>query len=373
MLQKKNTRAYLNDPKLDTEIGKLLHDAGITQDEELYRQLIVNVIKLGRAKPHLADLKLIARALGELRVADRVFKPYRHIRKISVFGSARTAPSHPTYKAAEKFGKMMAESGYMVITGGGEGIMGAAHKGAGRERSFGLNIKLPFEQAANDVIQGDEKLVNFHYFFTRKLNFVKESHALACFPGGFGTMDEAFETLTLVQTGKSKIVPIVFVDRKGGTFWKTFERYLREHLLKDKLISPTDFSLFKVTDSLEEAQEEVLRFYSNFHSYRFVRDQLVIRMQRQMPEHALKKIEKDFADICAEPSEQQRQSALKNEMSEEEEAAELPRTSGGLKACMALPQEINEPEIAHLPRLCVNFNRKQFGRLRELINFINNY
>ncbi len=372
-MQKKNTRAYLNDPKLDSEIGKLITDAGITQDEELYRQLIVNVIKLGRAKPHLADLKLIARALGELRVADRVFKPYRHIRKISIFGSARTLPSHPAYKAAEKFGRMMAESGYMVITGGGDGIMGAAQKGAGRERSFGLNIKLPFEQAANDTIQGDEKLINFHYFFTRKLNFVKESHALACFPGGFGTMDEAFETLTLIQTGKSKLLPLVFVDNQKGNFWKTFEKYLREHLLKDKLISATDFSLFKVTDSLEEAQEEVLRFYSNFHSYRFVGEQLVIRMQRQLPQVALDKIEKDFADICKSHCKEHPAIKSQTENDSQEEASEMPRSAGILKACLALPQEINEPEIAHLPRLCVPFDRKQFGRLRELINFINNY
>jgi len=373
-MQKKNTRAYLGDAKLDTEIGKLLADAGITYDEELYRQLVVNVIKLGRARPHLADLKLIARALGELRVADRVFKPYRHIRKISIFGSARTAPSHPAFKAAEKFGRMMAESGYMVITGGGDGIMGAAQKGAGRERSFGLNIRLPFEQAANDTIQGDEKLVNFNYFFTRKLNFVKESHALACFPGGFGTMDEAFETLTLVQTGKSKIVPLVFIDVAGGSFWKTFENYLRDHLLKDKLISASDFSLFKVTDSLEEAHEEVLRFYSNFHSYRFVGDQLVIRMQRHLPEKAVEKLEKEFADICQESTPAAKSTALKEESEhEEDDPAELPRSSGLLKSCLALPQEINEPEIAHLPRLCVPFDRKQFGRLRELINFINNY
>jgi len=373
-MQKKNTRAYLGEPKLDTVIGKLLHDAGISHDEELYRQLIVNVIKLGRAKPDLADLKLITRAFGELRVADRVFKPFRHIRKISIFGSARTPSTHPVYKAAEKFSRMMVESGFMVITGGGDGIMGAAQKGAGRERSFGLNIRLPFEQVANDVIQGDEKLIHFHYFFTRKLNFVKESHALACFPGGFGTLDEAFESLTLVQTGKTKIVPIVFIDVPGGNFWKSFEKYLRDHLLKEQLISESDFSLFKITDSLEDAHQEILRFYSNFHSYRFVRDQLVIRMQRQLPEEAIKKLEKDFADICKHSTTTERNTALRQDSKlHEDEPAELPRSSGLLRSCIALPQEINEPEIAHLPRLCVAFNRKDFGRLRQLINFINNY
>jgi len=223
---------------------------------------VMTALKASWDKISVADLKLFNRSLNELRYAARTFAPFRGVRKVCVFGSARTAPTEPEYVAAAEFSRKMAEHGYMTITGGGDGIMGAAQSGAGAEKSFGLNIRLPFEQKANEIIHGDKKLINFNYFFTRKLNFVKESHAIALFPGGFGTMDEGFEALTLMQTGKTRIFPIVFVDKPGGTYWKTWMRFLKDHLLRLKLISPDDFSLFYSAPSVDEAVAHIVKFYA---------------------------------------------------------------------------------------------------------------
>jgi len=332
---------------VEKQIDTLLDQWGAETDREKYREMIVTVLKYIKDEPLPGDVRQFNTAMKELRYANAVFKPYRSVKKISVFGSARTAEDRGEYRAAHDFSRLMMESGYMVITGGGEGIMGAAQAGAGRERSFALNIQLPFEQHANKTIEGDTKLINFKYFFTRKLNFVKNSNAIALFPGGFGTMDEGFEAMTLMQTGKAPIVPVVMVDAPKGNFWRTFERYLREHLLLDGLISPDDFHLIKITDSIEEARKEVVTFYYNFHSYRYVRDVLVIRMQREIPAAALHRLRDDFQDIL-----------VSNEP---------------LAMCPTLPEEINEPEIAHLPRLCLQFNRKAYGRLRQLIDRINLY
>ena len=346
-VKRARSRRTTGDPATDGRIDALLKEAGVDGDYEYFRDMLVTVLGFAADKPHPADVRLFNTAIKEIRTANAVFKPYSGIKKISVFGSARTAPGREEYKSAVEFSRMMMESGYMVITGGGDGIMGAAQAGAGRERSFALNINLPFEQQANKTILGDEKLIEFKYFFTRKLNFVKNSDAIALFPGGFGTMDEGFEAITLMQTGKSLIVPVVFIDAPGGNFWRTFERYLREHLLLDGLISAQDFHLFKVTDNLEEARKEVVNFYYNFHSYRYVRDTLVIRLQRPVPPAALKRIGEDFSDILT--------------------------GSGPLKACAFLPEEVNEPELAHLPRLCLPFDRRSSGRLRQLIDRLNQF
>jgi uncharacterized protein (TIGR00730 family) len=307
--------------------------------------MIVTILKFGQQNASPADVRQLRRTLKEIRHANRVFLPYRGIRKVVIFGSARTAPDRPEYQAAEKFAGMMRDVGYMIMTGGGDGIMGAAQAGAGRERSFGLNIQLPFEQQANATIHGDPKLINFRYFFTRKLHFVKEAHAIVLFPGGFGTMDEGFEAITLMQTGKTHLNPVVFVDAPGGNFWRTFEKYLREHLLRDKLISPYDFDLFKFTDCLETAVAEITNFHRNFHSYRWVKEQVVIRLQRTLPEEALAKARVEFADILIG------EKTLLNSA--------------------PLPEEINEPELAHLPRLVVDFDKRSYGRLRRLIDRVN--
>jgi uncharacterized protein (TIGR00730 family) len=287
---------------------------------------------------------LINRSLKELRQAAKVFAPYQGIRKIAIFGSARTSPSAEVYQGAERFARLMREHGYMIITGGGDGIMGAAQKGAGREHSFGLNIRLPFEQRANETIDGDPKLVNFNYFFTRKVNFIKETHAIALFPGGFGTMDEGFECLTLMQTGKARIIPVILVDKIGGTYWKSWTEFLRTHLLGQGLISPDDFSLFSITEDLDEAVRTVLDFYQNFHSYRWVGQDLVIRLQRQLTPEAVQGLNKAFSDLL--------------------EGTPL-RTSRALK------QEKNEPELSHMPRLVAGSHRRNFGRLRQLLDAIN--
>ena len=332
---------------LDSNIDQLIDAAGIKEQRQQFKEMISIVLGLDPTPAGLGDLKQFKRVMREIRDANKVFAPYHGTKKISVFGSARTHPSAPTYKAAHKFGQLMQEAGYMVITGGGEGIMGAAQAGAGRQHGFALNIELPFEQEPNETIRGDSKLFTFKYFFTRKLNFVKHSDAIALFPGGFGTMDEAFESFTLMQTGKTNIIPLIMVDAPRGNFWKTFEKYLREHLLGDKLISDEDFALFKVTDDLEFARREVVNFYYNFHSYRYIGDVMIIRLQRQIPAGALIRLNEDFHDIL--------------------------RSETLITTCPPYPEEANEPGLASLARLCVPFNRRNLGRLRALLDRLNQF
>jgi uncharacterized protein (TIGR00730 family) len=333
--------------EFDHRINDLLQEWGVDDNRRPYVEMVTTIFKLAQEKPSQADLKQFNRALKEMRYANKVFAPYRHIKKVCVFGSARTPPTSGEYKAAKDFAAIMRDSGYMIITGGGDGIMGASQAGAGKDRSFGLNIRLPFEQKANETILGDPKLINFKYFFTRKLSFVKESHAIALLPGGFGTMDEGFEALTLLQTGKARLIPVVMIDEPGGNFWRTFDHYLREHLLRDGWISESDFNLFLVTNDLEKARREIVNFYYNFHSYRFIEDEIVIRLQREVPPGALPRLREDFADIVV---------------------GDQP-----MRICAAYPQEITEPELAHLPRLCFRFDRRSFGRLRQLFNRLNEF
>src|SRR5688572_14943802 len=261
------------------------------------------------------DLKILSRTLRELRYAFKVFAGYRGRRKVTVFGSARTLPDAPAYKQAMELGKAMAAHGWLVVTGAASGIMEAGHRGAGREHSMGLNIMLPFEQSANEVIRGDEKLVNMKYFFTRKLMFVKECDAVVCLPGGFGTLDEGLEVLTLLQTGKREIVPVVLLDEPGGTYWKDFHKFIDRHLLGEAMISPVDFSLYKVFDSVEQTVEEIMHFYRVFHSMRFLRKQLVFRLERALPEELVGRINEDFRDLLAKGDFVQRE-ALKEEADE---------------------------------------------------------
>jgi uncharacterized protein (TIGR00730 family) len=300
--------------------------------------------KLVRDQTTQGDLKIILRSLKELRYAFKVFKPFRLQRKITVFGSARIAPDQPAYKMAEEFARRMAAEGWMAVTGGGPGIMEAGHVGAGREMSFGLNIMLPFEQSANPIIDADEKLINFKYFFTRKLLFVKEVHAIALFPGGFGTQDEGFETLTLVQTGKRDLMPIVCVDVPGGTYWQGWLRFVKDELLNHGLISPADMSLFRCCDSVEAAVAEVLRFYSGYHSMRYVRRKLVMRLNREPGNDLIDRLNSDFQDIIE---------------------------SGKIVRSAALPLESDDPHLVDLPRLVFQFNRRDMGRLRQMVDVIN--
>jgi uncharacterized protein (TIGR00730 family) len=321
---------------------------GVRGREEMVAELAAEISataqKLVRDRASVADMKLLNAALKELRYAFQVFARYGTIRKVSTFGSARIAPHHPAYRQAHEFSRRLADLGFMVITGAGGGIMRACQEGSGRERSFGINIRLPFEQAPNEFIHRDPKLVNFKYFFTRKLMFVKEADAIALFPGGFGTHDEGFESLTLLQTGKSKLVPVVFIDAPGGHYWRTWHAYVTDHLLREGLVSPSDMRLFKVTDDLDEAIAEITGFYRRYHSSRYVRDLLVIRIASPLSEKALADLNHEFADIVRGDPIVQR---------------------------TALPEEAGEPDLAALPRLVFGFGRRNFGRLRMLIDAIN--
>lgn len=312
--------------------------------DEYVAQLKETADKLVRDKASRGDVKLLATALRELRYCLKVFAGYRGKRKVTVFGSARTRPDHPAFQSAVTYGRRMAEEGWMVITGAGQGIMEAGHVGAGRENSFGLNILLPFEQSANPVVTGDPKLMTLRYFFTRKLMFIKESDAVVLFPGGFGTHDEAFESLTLVQTGKSHIFPIVMIDEPGGTYWEAWQRFVTEGLLNRGYISPADKHLFRVTDSVEEAVQEVTRFYRVYHSMRYVRGRLVLRLRSRLSDALLERVRRTFADIL---------------------------TGGTFEQTEALPEEANEPTLATLPRLAFRFDRHHVGRLRQLIDLVN--
>jgi uncharacterized protein (TIGR00730 family) len=345
MNRRKHGLRLTEDPAVNEDILALVAKWNLPKHSTDFAEMIASLHRLSQQNPTSSDMVLFKRSMAELRYAQNVFAPYRNIKKICIFGSARTRPPAPSYACATEFARLITEAGYMTITGAGDGIMGAAQKGAGAEKSFGLNIMLPFEQHSNEVIRDDPKLVTFRYFFTRKLTFLREASAVAVFPGGFGTLDEGMEVITLMQTGKARLIPLVFIDEPGGKFWKNFIHYMSDHLMADKLISPEDFNLFKWTDSVTEARDEILRFYRNFHSYRFVGPYLVIRLQRPLSEEKLDLLRKEFLSIFDPPGEMFQRDAL--------------------------PQEAGETDIAHLPRLCLTFNRIHFGFLRLLIDRVN--
>lgn len=312
--------------------------------EELLDEMHGTVDRLREDGINRADLKLLSRTLRELRHAFRVFDSLPALPKVMVFGSARLRADSVSYRQAESFGGAMAKSGWFVVTGAGEGIMEAAHKGAGRENSIGVNILLPFEQPENMVMERNPRLVHTKYFFTRKLLFLKESNGAVLFPGGFGTMDEAFEVLTLLQTGKTHPFPVVLVEEPGGSYWATWFRFLKENLLETGMISAEDLSLFRITSSVEEAVEEIHGFHRVFHSTRYVGRDLVIRIRERLSADALADLNRNFADLLAE---------------------------GEIVQRTALPEEADEPEIAELPRLVFRFNSRNHGRLRQLIDRVN--
>jgi len=337
-------RQWSIDPPFDARVRQLVRDWDTNQSPELIEEMIVTALKIARDRMSVADLKLINRSMKEMRGAAKVFAPFQHLRKVAIFGSARTPTNSPEYEVAEDFAREMVAHNFMVVTGGGDGIMGAAQRGAGRAHSFGLNIRLPSEQRANEIIEGDPKLITLNYFFTRKLNFVKEAHAFALFPGGFGTLDEAFEVLTLMQTGKARIIPVVMLDRPRGNYWEVWMKFITDRLLKSGLVSEEDFSFFKITHSVPDAVAEILNFYKIYHSARWVGDRFVIRMNDRLSKAAVVNLNKQFADIVRK---------------------------GEIMQGTALPQEKNEPEIWDLPRLIFTPYRSRFGRFRQLIDAIN--
>ena len=336
-------RYQLQNAAANRLIQELVEVAGVPAPTRGFiQQMLTTVLKLHEDGAPTGDLKITNVALKELRYGFKVFAPYRDVRKVTVFGSARTPQTDPGAEAARQFGRRMVEAGWMVVTGAGAGIMGAAQEGAGGERSFGLNIRLPFEQEANPWIASDPKLITFKYFFTRKLFLVKEAHAFALFPGGFGTMDETFEALTLFQTGKSTIVPIVLVEAGPRAYWRAWDAFLRGMLVEGGFIEPADLDFYRIVDSVEAAVREIEGFYRVFHSARIVGDDLVFRLKRPLTDGDLAEIQERFDDILK---------------------GRIDQLSG------PAPQEL--PEFVELPRLVLPFKRVSYARLRQLIDFIN--
>lgn len=321
--------------------------AGITdpRTRNLLDSLVKDAIGLVTDGVSVVDLKLTAAMLSEIRSALAVFQPWADgPRKVTAFGSARTSPQDPVYRLAEEFGRRLSEAGFMVITGGGPGIMAAVVDGAGVDRSFGVGIRLPFEQLPHAPLANDPKLIEFKYFFTRKLFFLKEASGIALFPGGFGTHDEGFETLTLVQTGKARMVPIVCVDVPGGTYWHDWDRFIREQLLERDLIGEDDLALYKITHSPDEAVAEIAGFYRVYHSMRKIRKAVILRLNHPVGDAVVSTLSREFADILG--------------------GHDIERIS-------PLKQERDEPETLELPRLGLQFDLRNFGRLRMLLNRLN--
>ncbi len=311
-------------------------------ENPIYRDMLFNIGQLREEKLDIPELRLLNTAMKELRYALKVFKPYRSIPKVAVFGSARTKKDDPNFKIAERFGKEIAKKGWMVITGAASGIMEAAMIGAGAKNSFGLNILLPFEQDANPVIRGNSKLIFFKYFFTRKLMFLKESEATVLFPGGFGTFDEGFESFTLVQTGKAKPRPIVLVDTPGSAFWSSTLKLFKKNMEKSGLVSPGDLSLMRHFQDVNKAVGEISHFYKNYHSSRFFRDRYLIRLRKPVSDKTLKALSVEFRDLLSE----------------------------GVIERMS-PIEEDDNKDAGLERLVFHFDRAGYARLRQLIDRLN--
>src|SRR5512135_1252329 len=306
----------------DELIDRLIELAGNVHHPEIVREMIIAALKAGLEDEEKADLKLMNSTLKEMRFTSKVFGRYRDVKKVTVFGSARTRHDEPVYAMARELGRALAASGYMVITGAGPGIMQAVNEGAGPDNSFGVNIRLPFEQRPNPVLQGNPRLITYKYFFNRKVAFLKEAHAIALFPGGFGTLDEAMETLTLVQTGKRDPLPLVLVDEPGGAYWAKWLRFFEDELLAQGYITASDFNFFERVDSVSAAIERITHFYRRYHSLRHVDKKMVIRMTSDISPQAVDELCSLFADIL---------------------------TPGGrISLSGPLQEEADEPEIAHL-------------------------
>ena len=311
-------------------------------EENIYQDMLLNIQQLREERLDAAEIRLLNTAFKELRYALKVFKPYRLIPKAAVFGSARTPKNHPNFILTEKFGKILAKKGWMIITGGASGIMEAAMIGAGAKNSFGLNILLPFEQDANPVIRGNSKLIYFKYFFTRKLMFLKESQATVLFPGGFGTFDEGFESFTLVQTGKAKPRPLVLVDTPGSNFWKSALQFFKANMENEGLISKGDLGLMRHVQDADLAVKELVRFYSNYHSSRFFKDSYLIRLRKPLSDRQIQFLNKDFKMIIR---------------------------TGHFERLADLSEEDNKD--TKLERIVFDFNRSDYNHLRTLIDYLN--
>ncbi len=337
-------RYRVGDPVIDDAIAALIDAAGPTTDRALIFEMVTSAIRMQREEVARRELKIANHALKEMRYAFHVFAPYRHRRKVSVFGSARTSDDDPAYRLAKDFSARMADQDWMVMTGAGPGIMAAGIEGAGRENSFGVNIQLPFEQVAHSAIAGDAKLINFRYFFTRKLTFVKESDGFCLLPGGFGTMDEAFELLTLLQTGKTYPAPVVLLDTPGSTYWRRWKDFVIEELADTGMIRPEDLGLVHLTDDLDDAVEHLCGFFANYHSMRYVGGQLVIRHRHPLSDTQLDALSDEFVDIIGK---------------------------GRIERTEPSRPEVDDDDALELHRIAFEFDQWGLARLRQLIDRIN--
>ena len=339
-------RYTIGDPQLDEQISALVSEVAARDDaleQDLVRELVVTSLKLLRDETDRGDLKLMNAALKEMRYSFAIFQRYRDVKKVTMYGSARTAADDPNYLVAERFASSMVdEHGWMVVTGAGPGIMEAGNLGAGSDDSFGVNIRLPFEAEANPYVH-ESRLINYKYFFTRKLMFVKESDAFVLFPGGFGTQDETFELLTLVQTGKSDLHPIAMLEAPGTDYWGAWQRLI-ETLVDQQMISPDDLNLYTITDDVGAAIDEIIDFYACYHSQRYVEGDLILRLLQEPPDDLVTKLNEEFADIV---------------------------THGEIHKIEATPAELASGDNVDLPRLRMSFDRRHFGRLRALVDRLN--
>jgi hypothetical protein len=327
------------------EIKDLINSLPRTEKGSWIKQAVQVLMRLAEEDIATADWKIITRTLQDLEAGFTVFQPYRHTRKVTVFGSARIPAETEEYALAKEFSDCLAQQGFMVMTGAGGGIMAAGNEGAGRANSFGLNIQLPYEQGANSFIRDDQKLIGFKYFFTRKLFFLRESDAIALFPGGYGTQDEAFECLTLCQTGKQTPIPLVLIDKPGGNYWKAWDDYIQKHLIKDGLVSPDDNCIYTITDDLEVACQAINSFYRVYHSSRYVGELLVMRLNGEPTAAQVAWLNREFSDILVR---------------------------GEIEKSPPLNEENGDGTDA-LPRLVFHFNQRDLGRLYKLIRRINEF
>ncbi len=342
-MRAKAPRYGTGDDALDERLVELLDEVGATADRDQLLEILTSAVLLAGDQAHRLDLKITNAALKEMRAAFHMFAPYRDVPKVTIFGSARTRPDDPLYTQTHDLAAALAEQGWMVVTGAGPGIMAAGTEGAGREQAIGVLIRLPFEGGANAFIVGDDKLIEMKYFFTRKLMLIKESAAFVALPGGFGTLDETFELLTLVQTGKAEPVPIVLLDTPRGTYWEGWQRFVDGEVARHGMISKHDFSLYRITDTVEGAVGEIEGFYRNFHSLRYVGDRLVLRLHAAPTRAELDRLSEEFADIL----------------------------DGRIDRCGPFPPEVAGKDHLDLPRVVLRFDRQGFGRLRSLIDALN--
>jgi hypothetical protein len=334
----------IGDESVDSLIRGLAAKIASPETEYSIREIITTAVKLGRETTDRGDLKLVNNALKELRYSFKVFSPHREVKKVVIFGSARSAKASAEYIMAEQFARTLTEKGYMIVTGGGPGVMEAGNKGAKGGKDFSLNIRLPYEQKPNPYINEKDKLINYKYFFTRKLIFIKETDATACFPGGFGTNDELFEMLTLIQTGKSRPRPVVLIEPEGSTYWATWRHFVHTEFIRNGYIDKEDHNLFRVVNTVDEAVRYIEEFYRVYHSIRYVEGLTVLRLNRAISEETLGRINKEFRDIL---------------------------TCGKICPAAASAKEVREKEFVDLPRLVMSFNMHNYGRLCEMIEVIN--